>query len=557
MPPFTKGSPMSRSRLRFAAASAATLAVAGLLGACGGTGPAADSSTGKAKAAGQPVYGGTLTYLEHQPPTCLYLPAAGFYPNGGILNQITDKLTWQNPETLKIEPWIATKWEIDKDATEYTFHLRDGVTFSDGTPLDAEAVAANFDVYGLGDEKLKLPVAEFVNNYERSEVVDPLTVRFHFTKPSPGFLQGTSVIGAGLVSKKTIALPYEEQCRLRNIVGSGPFTVKNQVVDKEVDLAVRKDYDWAPPSSGHQGRAYLDEIKIIVTPEDNVRVGALVSGQADFVRYVQAYDEATVKNAGFTVYAEPTRGVNNGLYLRPGNSILKDRGVRKALQAGTNAKEIVETLFTSGYPVATSVLSRLAQGYTDLSKELAYDPDRAATLLDEAGWTRGPDGVREKDGRKLRLGVFVAGPQPLSKQTLELVGQQWARIGVKLEIRPADAGTQAVDIKDAEKTAVAHSMVGRADQDVIKSHFHSQNRDVILSDDEKLDRLLEEESAEPDVTERNAKVAEIQRYVVDQGYAIPLFEEPQVYGGAPYVHGVAFEAVARPSFYSVWKSERE
>ncbi|MGV9535380.1 hypothetical protein ACWDR9_17290 [Streptosporangium sandarakinum] len=114
-----------------------------------------------------------------------------------------------------------------------------------------------------------------------------------------------------------------------------------------------------------------------------------------------------------------------------------------------------------------------------------------------------------------------------------------------------------MDIKDAEKTAVAHSMVGRADQDVIKSHFHSQNRDVILSDDEKLDRLLEEESAEPDVTKRNAKVAEIQRYVVDQGYAIPLFEEPQVYGGAPYVHGVAFEAVARPLFYSVWKSERE
>ncbi len=531
------------------------LAVAGLLGACG-TGPAEGSSNGPAAADGKPVYGGTLTYLEHQPPTCLYLPAAGFYPNGGILNQITDKLTWQNPKTLEIEPWIAAKWEINEDATEYTFHLRDGVTFSDGTPLDAEAVAANFDVYGLGDEKLKLPVAEFVNNYERSEVVDRLTVKFHFTKPSPGFLQGTSVIGAGLVSKKTIALPYEEQCQLKNIIGSGPFTVKNQIVDKQVDLAVRKDYDWAPPSSPHQGRAYLDEIKIIVTPEDNVRVGALTSGQADFVRYVQAYDEETVKSAGFTLYAEPTRGVNNGLYLRPGNSFLKDRDVRKALQAGTDAKEVVETLFTPSYPVATSVLSHLAQGYVDLSKELAYDPGRANALLDKAGWTRGTDGVREKDGRKLQLGVFVSGPQPLSKQTLELIGQQWSEIGVKLEIRPADAGTQAVDIKDAEKTAVSHSMVGRADQDVIKSHFHSQNRDVILSDDKELDRLLEEESAEPDTAKRNAKVAEIQRYVIDQGYAIPLFEEPQVYGGAPYVHGVAFEAVARPWFYSVWKSAR-
>ncbi|MGV9771470.1 TIGR04028 family ABC transporter substrate-binding protein [Streptosporangium sp. NPDC003464] len=532
-------------------ASAAVLAAVGLLGACGG-----ESSPSGAKASGGPVYGGTLTYLEHQAPTCLYLPAAGFYPNGGLLNQLTDKLTWQNPKTLEIEPWIATSWEVNADATEYTFHLREGVTFSDGSPLDASAVAANFDVYGLGDPDLKLPPAEFVNNYDRSQVVDPRTVKFFFKQPSPGFLQGTSVIGAGLVAKSTISRPYEEQCQLKNIVGSGPFTVARQVVDKEIDLAVRKDYNWAPASSAHQGRAYLDAVKMIVTPEDNVRVGALTSGQADYVRYVQAYDEETVKNAGFTVYAEPTRGVNNGLYLRPANSILSDVKVRRALQAGTDAKEVVDTLFTPGYPVATSVLSHLAQGYADLSGKLAYDPDRANALLEEAGWARGAGGVRQKDGRELTLGVFVSGPQPLSKQTLELVAQQWAKIGVKLEIRPADAGTQAVDIKNAEKTAIAHSMVGRADQDVIKSHFHTKNRDVILSDDPKLDRLLEQESAAADKTARNAKVAEIQRYVVDQGYAIPLFEEPQVYGAAPYVRGVTFEAVARPVFYSVWLSDQ-
>ncbi|MFG3417561.1 TIGR04028 family ABC transporter substrate-binding protein [Micromonospora sp. NPDC048063] len=544
---------MSRSRFRSTAlAGAAALAVAGLLASCSGGGsPAAGQD------AGDPVYGGTLVYLEHQPPSCLYLPAAGFYPNGGVLNQLTDKLTWQDPKTLKVEPWVAKSWEVNADATEYTFHLRDGVTFSDGSPLDAETVAANYDVYGLGNKDLKLPVAEFVNNYERSEVVDKDTVKFHFDKPSPGFLQGTSVIGAGLVSKKTISLPYEEQCQLKNVVGSGPFTVANQVVDKEIELVAREDYDWAPPSFAHQGRAYLDRIKIIVTPEDSVRVGALTSGQADYVRYVQAYDEATVTSAGHRIYAEPTRGVNNGLYLRPANSILQDINVRKALQAGTNAKEVVETLFTGSYPVATSVLSHLAEGYTDLSAQLAYDPDRANALLDQAGWVRGGDGIREKGGRKLELSVFVSGPQPLSKQTLELVAQQWTRIGVRLDVRPADSGTQAVDIKNAERTAIMHSMVGRADQDVIKSHFHTKNRDVLLSNDPKLDRLLEEQSALVDENARNAKVVEIQRYVIEQGYAIPLFEEPQVYGAAPYVHGVGFEAVARPSFYDVWLSKKD
>lgn len=92
-------------------------------------------------ASAAPVKGGTLIYLEQQAHTTLYPPAGGFYPNGGILNQITDKLTWQNPKTLEIEPWIAQSWSSNADKTEYTFKIRPGVTFSDGTPLDATAVA--------------------------------------------------------------------------------------------------------------------------------------------------------------------------------------------------------------------------------------------------------------------------------------------------------------------------------------------------------------------------------------------------------------------------------
>jgi peptide/nickel transport system substrate-binding protein len=140
-------------------------------------------ATAQATQAQEPKQGGTLVYLEQQAHTSLYPPAGGFYPNGGILNQITDKLTYQNPETLEIEPWIATSWEINADATQYTFHLREGVTFSDGTVLDAAAVAKNFDHFGLGNKALKHSVSEVVNNYDRSEVVDASTVTFHFKAP--------------------------------------------------------------------------------------------------------------------------------------------------------------------------------------------------------------------------------------------------------------------------------------------------------------------------------------------------------------------------------------
>ncbi len=202
--------------------------------------------------ADEPVKGGTLVYLEQQAHTNLYPPAGGFYPNGGILNQITDKLTYQNPKTLDIEPWLAQSWTVNDNATEYTFKLRPGVTFSDGTTVDAAAVAKNFDTFGLGNKALKQPVSEVVNNYDRSEVVDPLTVKFYFKKPSPGFLQGTSVIGSGIVSLSTLALPFEQLGDATKIIGSGPFVVEAETLGKSLDLKAREDYNWGPAKLEHQ-----------------------------------------------------------------------------------------------------------------------------------------------------------------------------------------------------------------------------------------------------------------------------------------------------------------
>src|SRR5699024_3788823 len=120
-----------------------------------------------------------LTYLDPHPFSNLYPPTAGFYPNGGVVNTITDRLLWQDPDTLELHPWIAIDLpEVNEDATEFTFHLRDGVTYSDGTPLDAENVVKNFDLFGLGNTDNKLTASEHISSYERGEVIDDSTVRF-------------------------------------------------------------------------------------------------------------------------------------------------------------------------------------------------------------------------------------------------------------------------------------------------------------------------------------------------------------------------------------------
>ncbi len=511
---------------------------------------------------GKPVQGGTLIYLEQQAHTNLYPPAGGFYPNGGVLNQITDKLTYQNPETLQIEPWIAESWTVNDNATEYTFKIRKGVTFSDGSPLDASAVARNYDTFGLGNKELKQPVSEVINNYDHSEVIDPYTVKFYFRKPSPGFLQGTSVIGSGLVSLKTLALPFDQLGDATKIIGSGPFVVADETLGKQLELKARPDYDWGPVKLAHQGRAYLDGIKYIITGEDSVRIGALLSGQADFIRQLQAYDEKQVADQSFAIYAAPTRGVNDSVAFRPDNPLVADLKVRQALLHATNNKEIVDTLFSANYPQAKSIISSAAAGYADLSSKLSYDPAAAEKLLDEAGWKKGTDGVRQKDGKPLSLAVYESLPQPQNKAVLQLVAQQWAKIGVKLQVLAGTSGNLVTDNVDPAKTPLVVAEVGRADPDVIKSQFYAKNRDALLQkgglnpkavfSDDKLNGILETVASETDSGKRLAAAKAAQQYLLDQAYVIPFFEEPQVFAGAPYVKGIAFEAVGRPSFYGTW-----
>ena len=520
-----------------------------------------------AMAQGAPVRGGTLIYLEQQTYANLYPPAAGHYPAGGVINQITDKLTYQNPRTLEIEPWIAESWTINADATEYVFKLRPRVTFSDGTPLDAAAVAKNYDTYGLGNRELRHAVSEVITNYLRSEVIDPLTVRFVFRAPSPGFLQGTSVIGSGLVSPRTLALPFDQMGDATKIIGSGPFTVGRQVLGRELVLNARPDYAWGPVKHAHQGRALLDTIRIIVNGEDSVRVGALLSGQAHIARQVPAFDENRIQGRGFQVFAPPTRGVNNALTFRPDNPLVADLDVRRALLHGTNTQEVVDTLFSPNYPRATSIIAASAQGYVNLADRLAFDPQRAARLLDGAGWTLGPQGVRQKDGRDLALAAYESPNYARSKDTMQLVAQQWARLGVRLSVMAGDLGSRAVDSLDPAKTPVSPAMVGRADPDVIRSNFHPATRNMLLQtggvsrrvqsfNDPALNALLDGIASEPDQAKRLALVGDVQRFIIDQAYAIPLFEEPQVFAGSPRLRGMGFEAVGRPSFYGTWMAAR-
>ncbi|OFQ45372.1 TIGR04028 family ABC transporter substrate-binding protein [Corynebacterium sp. HMSC076D02] len=508
-----------------------------------------------------------LTYLEPQFFRTLYPPAAGFYPNGGVVNQLTDRLLYQDPETLELSPWIATEMpKVNEDATEYTFNIRTDVTYSDGSPLTAENVVRNFDLYGLGDTERTLTASEQIANYERGEVVDEDTVKFYFSEPSPGFLQATSSYNAGLLADSSLQLDNEGfgPGNAKKFVGSGPFVVDEEKIGTDLVLKTREDYDWAPPAVEHQGRADIDGVHYILAAEESVRTGAIISGQADIARQISAPQEPLLEDKGVEIFSRGTNAINNQLGFRFNHRFLRDKRVREAIIHGIDREEIIRVLFSESYPLAKSSVAETGLGFKDQSSAYTFDPEESKRLLDEAGWKPGPDGIRVKDGQRLVLRSNTALPQPRSKEVMTMVQDQLGALGIAIEINPGDQATQNADAKSIDKVQLYHIMVGRADYDVIASMYSVNNRDALLNQDEEgnpldaeLEGLLGKVTSSPKSEDRKKAVEEVQDYLTEQAYVIPLFEEPQVFAVSPQVSGFHTESVARPWFYEVSLNQEE
>ncbi|MBK4146392.1 TIGR04028 family ABC transporter substrate-binding protein [Corynebacterium macginleyi] len=512
---------------------------------------------------------GMVTYAEPNMFNNLYPPAGGYYPNGGVLNNIADRLLWQDPETLELHPWIAEDLpDTNADDTEFTFHIRKGVTYSDGSVLDAANVKKNYDLYANGDDSRMLTPSEQLPNYVKSEVIDDYTVKFYFSEPSPGFPQSTSVMNQALLSNDTLDLDDTgfSPGHATDISGSGPFVIEEEHMGTKLVLKARKDYDWAPPArKDHQGPAEIEGINVVLAAEDSVRVGSLVARQSDIARQIEAPDEKHLKDKNLQVLAAPTRGVNNSYHFHFRHPLLADKRVRQALIHAIDRDNILSTLYSGSYPKGSSILARTAVGFKDQSDNYAFDPDISRRLLDEAGWIPGEDGTRVKDGERLSLTFNESVPQPRSREMFTKVQEMLKNIGVEANLYPGDRTAQDKAMKEQDSVQVRHSMVGRANVDTLATWINGKGRNSFLNYDEgtdsygdpKLQDMVEEHFFLKGEKERLEMSGRMQDYLSEQAYILPLFEEPQVYGFQPYVEGLTTEAIGRPSFYAVEINEEE
>ncbi|WP_055588502.1 ABC transporter substrate-binding protein [Peterkaempfera griseoplana] len=540
-----------------------------LIAASGFTLTRGGGSGDQAAGDGEPVRGGTLQFalIDYQRSPD---PQWGTnYAESLIGNNITDKLTWQDPDTGRITPWLARSWEYNKDLTEFTFHLRTDVTFSDGTPFDSAVVKANFDQYVHGDQKLGiLPNgATLLPGYVETRTPDRYTAVIRFDKPLASFLQASSFTAnaqPGFLSLSTLKLSAEQRTDPTKVIGTGPFVYQSWKPQVSTVLVRRKGYNWSPPALKHKGEAYLDKIVFNTIPEASVRTGSLESGAIDATLDVGTTDEKSLAGQGFQIIHRAVSGTsiffNFNSRLFPTNDI----AVRKAIQLGWNREALRKTVLTDSYSVATSVLGPSVFGYADYSGSvLRYDPEKAEQLLEKAGWTKGPDGIRVKDGKKLVVKLLGINNLVVNKPAYESIQQDLKKIGVDLQLTVVPIPDYTANVAKAKTdwniTAANRS---RNDPAVLNLQYSPLlgngsylGKDSTGVDVDEVTKTLGRLELTLDPTERRQYAKAAQDLLLDK-YALvnPVYNPSQVIAQAKYVHGIVFDAQSRNHFVNAWKS---
>jgi peptide/nickel transport system substrate-binding protein len=515
-----------------------------LLGACsGGADGAADGQDASASA--DPVAGGDLRFAITVDSRCIDPQQVGNNDAIAVARQTVASLTAQDPDSGEIVPWLAESWEVGDDASSYTFHLREGATYADGTPIDAESVKTNFDAIVALGATASLG-SQYLVGYEGTTVDDPQTVTIDFAQPSAQFLQASSTFSLGLLSPASAELTPEQRCA-GDYVGSGPFAVESYTPDQEVVLTRVPGYDWSSEADEHTGAAYLDTVTFQVIPESSVRAGSLQSGQIDATAAIAAVDQPQFDGDGFWLEQRANPGVAYQLFPRESSPLASDEAVRVAISKGIDRQQIVDTVLTERDQAASGVLSHSTPLFEDLGGALAYDPEGADQLLDDAGWVVGDDGIRAKDGQPLSTTVtFWQDPAPL-----ELVQQQLRQIGVDLQLQHVEIA-ESTAIKESGDFDFDYYNLTRSDPDVLRLLFSANARNINDRDAEEVDDLLDRSAAATDPAERGELITAASRLLVERGHAIPVYELSTTIAAADHVHGLTFEGSSRLDFYGAW-----
>ncbi|MGI5241699.1 ABC transporter substrate-binding protein [Dactylosporangium sp. CA-139066] len=523
-------------RFRVALATAAVLA-SGSLAACGGA---------AAEAGGAPQTGGTIVYGHVQEPPCIF---GGWIQQAYISRQVLDGLVALADDDT-VQPWLATKWTVSPDGLTYTFTLKEGVQFTDGTPVDAEAVAWNFDLWENhnGNSTAKVSIDPY---YKSATAVDATHVDINLNKPFPPLLRLITQGYFGIQSPTAYkSRSTQENCE--KPIGSGGFTVKEWKHGQEVVLAKNTAYNSWPATAKHQGSAIVDEVRWKFVADGVSRYASLSTGESNVVYEVPTVSWKDAQARYQTIrYITPGKPVS--FYINTKTGPFTDKLVRQAFAYGADRRAAVEAGFHGVIPYeGNPAVSQATPGYNaEAAKAYAYDPAKAEQLLDQAGWAKGADGVRAKDGKPLTIKlVYGAGFIFTSEgaTVLQVLQEQWKKIGFDVKLIPATqaelwggkySDPSTFDATPSYWTSPSPSILWIVWRPSLPGNPNGSNRSFYNNDT--LSTVIQQANAEPDEAKANALYGQAQQIIQDDAAGVGLYTQNSTYAVARNLKDVWLE----------------
>ena len=445
-----------------------------------------------------------------------------------VLFMAGDTLVTITPDMQDIAPGLAHSWEVSDDGLVYTFHIREGVQFCDGKPLTAEDVA-----WSLGrwvDPETASSNAWRAGDVASIEAVDTYTVEYRLEAPFSELLYQLTQHFATIIDRDNVEA-LGEDFGINGFNGTGPFCFESWAPRDRLVLTRHEAYDWGPPFYENQGPAHLERITWVIVPEENTRTVALLTGQSDISQYVPAIALGQLRDApNVEVQRSDEAFWTYFMGMKIDKPTVSDTVVRRAMNLAVDQEALAEDIYFGEVEPAYSYISQATLDWNPGLDDtlLRHDPEAANRMLDEAGWERGVDGIRARDGVRLAPVAYVFAGSTWQRLS-EFVQAALLEIGVDMQIEAYDATVAWGRLATQEFDMFGLSYPYISAGDALNLYFPSRNipsPNRMNWNDPETDRLLQVGKTALDDDTRSAAYGEVLAQIHDTAVWIPLFHEP-------------------------------
>jgi len=445
-----------------------------------------------------------------------------------VLYMLGDTLVAMEPDLKTLVPGLAESWDISQDGLTYTFTLRDDVSFCDGKPFTAADAA--YSLNRLADPETQSPAGWRAGKVESITATDDTTLVYQLQEPYSELLFQLTQSFATIIDRDNVAA-LGDNFGVTGLNTTGPFCWGEWKPRDEMVLTRHEGYTWGPSVYENTGPAQVETITWEIVPEANTRVTALLTGQADLSRSIpyiaferfRSIPEFQINKSDIAAWTEY-------FGMKMDRPLMQDIAVRKAMNLAFNQAAMVEDIYYDEVIPATTYMSTTTRDWNPDADPLVadYDVEAAKTMLDEAGWIAGDDGIREKDGMRLAP-LFYAFTGSAPQARVEYLQAEMRKIGIDIQIDSFDPtivwSKLATQEYDMYQMGFAYMSAG----DGLNLYCRSENMpppNRMNWDDAETDASLDAAMRATDDEMRALETGEVIMKVSEAAVWIPIYHEP-------------------------------